>query len=270
MEMKKLCAALLVLLITLGHQNAESKSLDSVIAGDHRSEQNKSRDVYRNPKQTLEFFGIESEMTVVEVWPSAGWYTEILAPYLNEKGQYISASFDLNSDSAFVQRMGKIFLGKLEKRPDLYSNVKHGVLMLPDKIEVAEPGTVDMVLTFRNIHNWMAREQQHIAMKAFYEMLKPGGVLGVVEHRGDELVPQDPSSKSGYVNESYMVKIAEAAGFILDDSSEVNANPLDTKNHSEGVWTLPPTYRAQNDEQKMALSEIGESDRFTLRFKKPE
>ena len=106
MEMKKLCTALLVLLITLGHQNAESKSLDSVIAGDHRSEQNKSRDVYRNPKQTLEFFGIESEMTVVEVWPSAGWYTEILAPYLNEKGQYISASFDLNSDSAFVQRMG--------------------------------------------------------------------------------------------------------------------------------------------------------------------
>ena len=142
--------------------------------------------------------------------------------------------------------------------------------MLPDKIEVAEPETVDMVLTFRNIHNWMAREQQHIAMKAFYEMLKPGGVLGVVEHRGDELVPQDPSSKSGYVNESYMVKIAEAAGFILDDSSEVNANPLDTKNHSEGVWTLPPTYRAQNDAQKMALSEIGESDRFTLRFKKPE
>ena len=270
MEMKKLSTALLVLLITLGHQNVESKSLDSVIAGDHRSEQNKSRDVYRNPKQTLEFFGIESEMTVVEVWPSAGWYTEILAPYLNEKGQYISASFDLNSDSAFVQRMGKIFLGKLEKRPDLYSNVKHGVLMLRDKIEVADPGTVDMVLTFRNIHNWMAREQQHIAMKAFYEMLKPGGILGVVEHRGDELVPQDPSSKSGYVNESYMVKIAEAAGFILDDSSEVNSNPLDTKNHSEGVWTLPPTYRAQNDAQKMALSEIGESDRFTLRFKKPE
>ena len=141
--------------------------------------------------------------------------------------------------------------------------------MLPDKVDVADPGTVDMVLTFRNIHNWMARGQERIAINAFYDMLKPGGVLGVVEHRGDESVPQDPASKSGYVNESYMIEIAEEAGFILDGSSEANANPLDTRNHAEGVWTLPPTYRAQNDEQKKALSNIGESDRFTLRFKKP-
>ena len=142
--------------------------------------------------------------------------------------------------------------------------------MLPDQIDVAEPGSVDMVLTFRNIHNWMARGQERIAINAFYDILKPGGILGVVEHRGNESVPQDPASKSGYVNETYMIEIAKEAGFVLDRSSEVNANPLDTKNHTEGVWTLSPTYRDQNDEQKEALSKIGESDRFTLRFKKPE
>ena len=270
MKIRKLFTILLLALFTMGPEVAEVKSLDNVIAGEHRSEQNKSRDAYRNPKETLEFFGIQSDMTVVEVWPSGGWYTEILAPYLNKDGQYISASFDFNSDSAFVQRVAKIFLGKLEKRPDLYGNVKHGVLMLPDQIDVAEPGSVDMVLTFRNIHNWMARGQERIAINAFYDILKPGGILGVVEHRGNELVPQDPASKSGYVNETYMIEIAKEAGFVLDRSSEVNANPLDTKNHTEGVWTLSPPYRDQNDEQKEALSKIGESDRFTLRFKKPE
>ena len=269
MRKRNLLIGFILAFFALGLEVTEAKSLENVIAGEHRSEQNKTRDIYRNPKETLEFFGIKSNMTVVEVWPSGGWYTEILAPYLNEKGQYISASFDFNSDSAFVQRVGKIFLGKLEKRPDLYGNVKHGVLMLPDRVEVADPGSVDMVLTFRNIHNWMARGQEKIAIEAFYEMLKPGGILGVVEHRGDEAVPQDPASKSGYVNQSYMIQIAEEAGFILDASSEINANPLDTKDHSEGVWTLAPTYRAQNDEQKKVLSEIGESDRFTLRFKKP-
>ena len=269
--MKKVNLSIFCILaiFAMGSEVIEAKSLENVISGEHRSEQNKSRDIHRNPRETLEFFGIESNMTVVEVWPSGGWYTEILAPYLNDEGQYISASFDFNSDSAFVQRVAKIFLSKLEKRPDLYGNVKHGVLMLPDRVEVADPGSVDLVLTFRNIHNWMARGQERIAIESFYEMLKPGGILGVVEHRGDESVPQDPASKSGYVNQSYMIEIAEEAGFILDASSEINANPLDTKNHSEGVWTLAPTYRAQSDEQKKALSKIGESDRFTLRFKKP-
>ena len=247
-----------------------SHSLDEVISGNHRSEENKSRDIYRHPKETLDFFGIKEEMTVVEVWPSAGWYTEIIAPYLNDSGQYISASFDINSDRDYFKRMAQLFLSKLNDHPELYGNVDHGIFELPDRIEITEPGTADMVLTFRNIHNWMGRGQESIAMNAFYVMLKPGGILGVVEHRGDESVPQDPVSKSGYVNESYMIKIAKEAGFILDASSEINANPLDTKSHIEGVWTLPPTYRAQSDEQKKALDLMGESDRFTLRFKKPE
>ena len=128
MKTRKLFIFTLLAFFIVGADVAEVRSLDDIIAGDHRSEQNKSRDDQRHPKQTLEFFGIQPNMTVVEVWPSGGWYTEIIAPYLDKDGQYISASFDFNSDSAFIQRVAKIFLGKLEKRPDLYSNVKHGVL----------------------------------------------------------------------------------------------------------------------------------------------
>ena len=158
-------------------------------------------------------------------------------------------------------------MGKLEKRPDLYSNVKHGVLMLPDKIEVSEPGTVDMVLTFRNIHNWMAREQQHIAMKAFYEMLKPGGVLGVVEHRANPGTTMNEMKKSGYVTEEHAIEIAEKHGFTLVSKSEINANSKDSKDHPRGVWTLPPSLRLKEQDKQKYLN-IGESDRMTLLFKK--
>ena len=132
MRVKYLFSFLLLVVLSMGLDTTEAMSLDSILSGDHRTEKNKSRDIHRHPKETLEFFGVESDMTVVEVWPSGGWYTEIIAPYLNTEGQYISASFDFNSDSAFIKRVAKIFLGKLEKRPDLYGNVKHGVLMLPD------------------------------------------------------------------------------------------------------------------------------------------
>jgi len=246
-----------------------SHSLDEVISGNHRSEENKSRDIYRHPKETLDFFGIKEEMTVVEVWPSAGWYTEIIAPYLNDSGQYISASFDINSDRDYFKRMAQLFLSKLNDHPELYGNVDHGIFELPDRIEITESGTVDMVLTFRNIHNWMARGQEKIAMQAFFEALKPGGKLGVVEHRGDSAIAQDPKATSGYVNEEFMIELAESVGFILEAASEINANPKDSKNHKDGVWTLPPTYEGLNDDEKIVFSNIGESDRFTLRFRKP-
>ena len=246
-----------------------SHSLDEVIAGNHRSEDNKSRDVYRHPKETLEFFGIEEEMTVVEVWPSAGWYTEIIAPYLNDSGQYISASFDVNTDRDYFKRMAQLFLNKLNAYPELYGNVEHGIFELPDRTEITKPGTADMVLTFRNIHNWMARGQEKIALQAFFEVLKPGGKLGVVEHRGDPAIAQDPKATTGYVNEEFMIELAESVGFILEASSEINANPKDSKSHREGVWTLPPTYDGLNDDEKIVFSNIGESDRFTLRFRKP-
>jgi len=148
--------------------------------------------------------------------------------------------------------------------------VQHTVLKLPNRIEIAESNSADMVLTFRNIHNWMARDQADAVFKGFFRVLKPGGVLGVVEHRGDPSVPQDPAAESGYVNQEYAIALAEKAGFIFETSSEINANPKDTKDHREGVWTLPPTYSSLNDQEKKSYADIGESDRFTLKFRKPE
>jgi len=269
MPRQLIAIALSLLILCIQPAIIHAHSLDEVISGDHRSDANKSRDIYRHPKETLAFFGIKEEMTVVEVWPSAGWYTEIIAPYLNDSGQYISASFDVNSDRDYFKRMAKLFLSKLNQHPQLYGNVGHGIFELPDRIEITEPGTVDMVLTFRNIHNWMARGQEKIAMQAFFEVLKPGGKLGVVEHRGDSSIPQDPKAVSGYVNEAFMIELAVSAGFVLEASSEINANPKDPKNHKQGVWTLPPTYEGLNDDEKIVFSDIGESDRFTLRFRKP-
>ena len=137
-------------------------------------------------------------------------------------------------------------------------------------MDIAEPGSADMILTFRNIHNWMARNQADEVFEGFFKALKPGGILGVVEHRGGASVPQDPEAKSGYVNQNYAIVLAEKAGFIFEASSEVNANPKDTKNHRDGVWTLPPTYSSLSEEEKKDYSDIGESDRFTLKFRKPE
>lgn len=262
---------LLFMFLPIQHASwVQAHTLDEVLSGEHRSDKNKSRDISRNPKETLEFFGIEEDMTVVEVWPSAGWYTEILAPYLNDSGQYITASYDLNTDRKPFVRFAPIFLNKLAEYPNLYGNVRHGIFELPDRVEIAELGSADMVLTFRNVHNWMASGQEENAMRVFYDVLKPGGILGVVEHRGDPSVPQDPKAKSGYVNQAFMIELAETVGFVLEASSEINANPKDTKDHREGVWTLPPTFASLDEEERERFREIGESDRFTLKFRKPE
>ena len=159
---------------------------------------------------------------------------------------------------------------RLNQDPDLYSNVKHTILKLPDRIEIAEPNSADMVLTFRNIHNWMGSDQADAVFEGFFKVLKPGGILGVVEHRGDSSVPQDIEAQSGYVNQEYAIALAEKAGVVFEAASEINANPKDTKNHRDGVCTLPPTYSSLSDEEKKSYSDIGESDRFTLKFRKPE
>ena len=169
------------------------------MAGDHRSAENRARDQYRHPQQTLEFFGIRPEMTVIEIWPEGGWYTEILAPYLHDKGRYIAAHFDPESKQEFVRSNLKAFQEKLAARPDLYGKVEMAVLQPPDKTEMAPAESVDMVVTFRNIHNWMGDGQADAVFAAMYRVLKPGGVLGVVEHRASSDKPQDPKAKSGYV-----------------------------------------------------------------------
>jgi predicted methyltransferase len=206
-------------------------------------------------------------MTVVEIWPGRGWYTEILAPYLKGGGRYYAASWDRDSDSDFVRRALAAYDEKLAARPDLYGEVMVTELSR-SKTRIAPPASADLVLTFRNVHNWMKRGYEGAIFEAMFEALKPGGLLGLVEHRGDPEVWQDPQALSGYVNQDYAVELAERAGFRLVASSEVNANPKDTKDHPEGVWTLPPSLRLK-DRDRAAYIAIGESDRMTLLFRKP-
>jgi predicted methyltransferase len=243
-------------------------SLAEIAEGDHRSEENRARNADRHPAETLEFFGLQPDMTVVEIWPSGGWYTEVIAPYVNEQGTYIAAHWDPEDEREFVRTGVERFKAKLAERPDLYEGVQMSVLMPPEKWDLAPEASVDMIVTFRNIHNWMPRGYTEDMFAAFYKALKPGGVLGVVEHRGNPDVEQDPKAASGYVNEDYAIALAEAAGFELAGKSEINANPKDTKDYDTGVWTLPPTLRKKDEDRDKYLA-IGESDRFTLKFVKP-
>jgi predicted methyltransferase len=260
-------AVVLAACATYSSRQTTAAALDTILAGNQRSDADRERDPYRHPKATLLFFGIRPEMSVLEVWPEPGWYTEILAPLLREKGKYYAGVIAAVPGNAHIsQRLGD-FRQKLDSRPDLYDRVS--VVTFPlDGSDVVPPGTLDMVLTFRNIHNWMERDAAAQAFATMYRALKPGGVLGVTEHRGNPAVPQDPKAKNGYVNEDYAIRLIEAQGFRLVGKSEVNANPKDTKDYEQGVWTLPPTYRlGARDHDKYAA--IGESDRFTLKFVKP-
>ncbi len=242
-------------------------TLTTILAGDQRSAENRARDVYRHPKETLLFFGIRPEMSVMEVWPEPGWYTEVIAPLLREKGKYYAAVIPADPANKHITQRLDEYRQKLAAHPDLYDRVV--VVTFPtDGSDAVPPGTLDMVVTFRNVHNWMARDSASQAFATMFRALKPGGVLGVTEHRGNPALAQDPKAKSGYVNEEYAIKLIEAQGFRLVGKSQVNANPKDTKDYEQGVWTLPPSYRlGQTDHEKYAA--IGESDRSTLRFVKP-
>lgn len=244
-------------------------ALEAVIAGDQRSPENKARDNYRHPLETLRFFGIRPDMNVVEVSPGAGWYTEILAPYLNAHGQFFATAPATDTTVAYMKKMRQGLEQKLASRPDLYGKAIVTEFAPPKKTEIAPPGFADMVLTFRNVHNWMASGNLDMALTAFYTALKPGGVLGVVEHRAPETAPQDPTAPTGYVRQDFLIAAAERAGFKLVATSEINANPNDTKNYPKGVWTLPPTLRLGDQDREKYLA-IGESDRMTLKFVKPK
>lgn len=245
-------------------------ALDAVLAGPQRSEANRARDGYRHPRQTLEFFGIRDTQTVLEVWPgSGGWYSEILAPLLRDHGRYIAAGYDPANDSKFAQDTIHAYRAKLDAAPATYDRVTVVALQNPGALAPVPPESVDLVVTFRNLHNWLAKDGAAPAMlSAMYAALKPGGVLGLVDHRADPAAPVDARAKLGYVNEQYAIDLIEQAGFEFIGSSEVNANPKDTHDWDQGVWTLPPTYRL-GDKDRERYAAIGESDRFTLRFRKP-
>ncbi|MGA6974007.1 MAG: hypothetical protein WBY93_20435 [Candidatus Binatus sp.] len=233
-------------------------ALKAAIAGPQRSDANKARDKYRHPFETLTFFGIKPDMTVVEISPGTGWYTEILAPFLKDHGKLYEA---VGGGAG-----AKTFDEKLKADPAVYGQVIVTNLQPPAETEIAPAGTADMVLTFRNVHDWLPRGTTQDYFKAFYRALKPGGILGITDHRADPSQPQDPNAKNGYVRQDYMIQHAEQAGFKLAGTSEVNANPKDLRDHP--VWNLPPTLREGEKDRAKYLA-IGESDRMTLKFIKP-
>ncbi|MDA0237623.1 MAG: methyltransferase [Proteobacteria bacterium] len=242
--------------------------LDDALLAEHRTPAYIERDVFRHPKETLLFFGLKPESSVVEITPSMGWYTEILAPVLHDNGQYYYASYRLHDDinPVFV-KLENNFKEKIESNADVYGNLKW-IRFDPNEPEFAPDGPVDMVLTFRNVHNWAKAGTAESMFDGFALALKQGGVLGIVEHRAKPGTPFEKQIGSGYMTVEYVVQLAEDAGFRLDASSEINANSKDTADHPGGVWNLLPNLRNVADEDKAAIIAIGESDRMTLRFVK--
>ncbi len=236
------------------------------VAASHRTPGNVARDGYRHPLAVLAFFGVKDDSTVVEILPgSGGYYMEILAPYLKDRGLYIAANRDGAAPPQYLADHRKL-LARLKAEPALYEKVVV-TQFNADLHPIAPPGSADFVLTFRNLHNWVARNEIDAALRAFHKALKPGGVLGVVDHRGRADLPQEAQTKAGYVREDVAIALIEKAGFKFAGAAEINANPRDTKDHPEGVWTLPPTYRLK-DRDRAKYEAIGESDRFTLKFVK--
>ena len=252
-------------------------SVLAALAGDHRSEGAAARDIYRHPVETLNFFGIRPDMTVVEVWPGGGsaWYTEVLAPSLPE-GTLVAAGYSTEAEG-FFGRAAQAFAEKIEARPDVYGNVEIIDYQDPTTAALGEDGSADAVLLFRLYHNAIRGETNDDIMADAFAVLKPGGVLGVVQHRSPEEEPDEIDRRDGYVKESTVIADAEAVGFVLEASAEINANPNDTHDHSEGVWTLPPVLALCGDMEEGPAQiaceaewrAIGESDRMTLKFVKP-
>ena len=283
-------AALIFLLVACAHDapktadreppKAERKQAKAIahdvkklLKGDWRSEQNVARDEYRHPAETLAFFGITPTMTVIEIWPSAGWYSEILAPYLRDDGHYIAAVVDpaKAADAKAMEtatKQNQALRDKFAAQPKVYGQPKL-IEFSATAPDLGPPGRVDAVVTFRNVHNWVMAGNEAQMFEAFFEVLKPGGILGVVDHRAAEGASVEQVKNTGYLPEQYVIALALKAGFRLDARSEVNANPKDLKNYPKGVWTLPPTLREGDVDRDKYLA-IGESDRMTLRFVKPK
>jgi len=257
--------------VALSTMAAEGQGpLAAAIASPSRTAKFTARDPYRHPLETLRFFGLRPNQTVVEIWPGGGWYMEILAPYLRDAGKYYAA-VDA-PDLPGASQEAKVDAAALRKRiaddPAHLGKVIVTKLRPPQATEICPPGTADVVLTFRNVHNWLEKGDQQAYFNAFFKALKPGGVLGVVEHRARPGTSLKDMRKSGYMDEDYIRKLAVTAGFRFDAESPINYNPKDTRDYPQGVWTLPPTLTLGDQDRDKYLA-IGESDRMTLRFVKP-
>ena len=252
----------------------EFPDLDSVLRSSHRGE-NADRDVYRHPKQTIEFFEVHRNSTVVELWPGSGWYTEIFGPYLRDEGKLIVTN--MPKDHERYGKRAAEFEAKIKAAPDLYGDVEFvtAVTAADQPFELAPENSVDVVVTFRNSHGWFNNKQLEQIYGAAFKALKPGGILGVEQHRANEGANPAETSPQGYLPEATVIEAAQKVGFELVEKSEINANPKDTKDYPGGVWTLPPSLSGPDDntpltEEELAkYKEIGESDRMTLKFRKP-
>lgn len=258
----------------------EISALEAAIAGAWRSDEAKARDAFRNPQATLEFLGVEADDTVVEIWPGGGWYSDVLAPYLASGGgtliaaQWDTSQFEGERKERLESRI-QSYMDRYAADADTFGTVELSAFSAASG-PLAEAGTVDAVLTFRNVHNWMNGDYTAKFFEDAYAALKPGGIVGVVEHRLPSGAEQDPRGRSGYVHEDFVKGLAAAAGFEPATSSEINANPADTADHPFGVWTLPPSSRTSDRDgntpdgfDAATYAAIGESDRMTLRFVKP-
>lgn len=244
--------------------------VETAMHGDHRSDKNKARNQYRHPVGTLAFFGLKPDMTVLEIAPGGGWYTEIIAPAMRDSGVYVAGSYDVQIEGQpkYRYRQHQALLSQITDQPNLYGQIEVAAYSPPESRALGEENSVDMVLTFRSSHGWVREGMIDGVYADFFKVVKPGGTLGVVQHRAPANSDHVAWAKKGYVAESRVIEAAEKAGFVLDGKSEINANAKDLKDHDEGVWRLPPTL-SLGDENRDKYLAIGESDRMTLRFKKP-
>lgn len=241
-------------------------ALAAAIASPTRTPAFTARDAVRHPAEELSFLGLRPGMTVVELWPGGGYWTEILGAYLAPKGTYYVAlppSGDAEEDAGVAR-----WRTRIAAQADHLATI-HETALGAGHDDIAPPGSADLVLTFRNLHNWMDGGYATEALAACFKALKPGGILGIEEHRGRNSVPQDPKAANGYVRQDYAIALARKAGFELIGASEINANPKDTKDWVDGVWTLPPTL-SQGDKDRARYVAIGEADNFVLKFRKPK
>lgn len=253
--------------------------VEQAMLGEHRSAQNRERNRYRHPVGTLTFFGLEDGMTVMEIWPGGGWYTEILAPVVRHHGQLLVAAYDVDvpDQPDYRYRLQQALVDSFAARPDLYDQVAIVPFSPPQSASLGASDSVDLILTFRNVHGWVSEGLAADVFAEFARVLKPGAALGVVQHRAPADADIAEYAELGYVSEQAVIELAKNVGLYLEARSEVNANPADTKDYENGVWTLPPGLRACRElesEEETASCEahyraIGESDRMTLRFRKP-
>ncbi|MEM9623274.1 MAG: methyltransferase [Pseudomonadota bacterium] len=241
--------------------------LESLISGAHRAPGNAERNDARHPLETLEFFGLQSDMTVLEVLPALGWYTEILAPYLAEHGRLYEAHFSPNGIESYMPAVLEMFEERLVQQPEIFGKTIVRHVNPPNEIDIAPTAKIDLALVFRNVHNWLWAGQVNEYFTAIYKTLKPGGILGIEQHRAAPGTSLEQMQKSHYLTEAFVTEVAIEAGFVLEASSEINANAKDTKDHPKGAWSLPPFLQSGEEDKYRA---IGESDRMTLRFRKPD